>query len=212
VLRDPTSRVRIQSKVMKIGRRPDNDIVVHDLGVSKQHAELRTSPTGRFQVIDLGSHNGTFVNGTRVNQAELQDNDIIAIGHATFRVDGHELIEYLDDGRATFEAHELRVVVHDGGKDKVLLDAVTFPLEERSMMAVIGPAGAGKSTLLNAVTCTTTTTSCGSASAWCRRSPSPTTSSPRRPPSATRPSSASRRTPGPRSATSGWARSSTSCP
>ena len=152
VLREPTSRVRIQSKVMKIGRRPDNDIVVKDLGVSKQHAELRMSPTGRYQIIDLGSHNGTFVNGNRVNQAELKDNDIIAIGHATFRLVGGELIEYVDDGRATFEAHELQVVVHDGGKDKVLLDGITFPLAERSMMAVIGPAGAGKSTLLNALT------------------------------------------------------------
>ncbi|HEY6495303.1 MAG TPA: FHA domain-containing protein [Trebonia sp.] len=152
VLREPTSKVRIASKVMTIGRRPDNDIVVPDLGVSKQHAELRLSPTGRFQIIDLGSHNGTFVNGTRVNQAELKDDDIIAIGHATYRLAGGELIEYLDDGRATFEAHELRVVVHDGGKDKVLLDAITFPLAERSMMAVIGPAGAGKSTLLNALT------------------------------------------------------------
>jgi ABC-type multidrug transport system ATPase subunit len=152
VLRDPTSRVRIASKVMKIGRRPDNDIVVSDLGVSKQHAELRTSPTGRMQIIDLGSHNGTFLNGTRINQAELKDGDILAIGHATFRLVGGELIEYLDDGRATFEAHELQVVVHDGGKDKVLLDGITFPLAERSMMAVIGPAGAGKSTLLNALT------------------------------------------------------------
>jgi ABC-type multidrug transport system ATPase subunit len=152
VLREPTSRVRIQSKVMKIGRRPDNDIMVKDLGVSKQHAELRLSPTGRYQIIDLGSHNGTFVNGTRVNQAELKDNDIIAIGHATFRLVGGELIEYVDDGRATFEAHELRVVVHDDHKDKVLLDGITFPLAERSMMAVIGPAGAGKSTLLNALT------------------------------------------------------------
>ena len=152
VLREPTSKVRIQSKVMKIGRRPDNDIVVSDLGVSKQHAELRLSPTGRYQIIDLGSHNGTFVNGTRVNQAELKDNDIIAIGHATFRLVGGELIEYVDDGRATFEAHELQVVVHDGHKDKVLLDGITFPLAERSMMAVIGPAGAGKSTLLNALT------------------------------------------------------------
>jgi ABC-type multidrug transport system ATPase subunit len=152
VVRDPTSRVRIQSKVMKIGRRPDNDIVVPDIGVSKQHAELRLSPTGRFQIIDLGSHNGTFVNGNRVNEAELKDDDIIAIGHATFRVFGDELIEYLDDGRATFEAHDLQVVVSDGGKQKVLLDGITFPLEERSMMAVIGPAGAGKSTLLNALT------------------------------------------------------------
>jgi ABC-type multidrug transport system ATPase subunit len=152
VLRDPTSRHRIASKVTKIGRRPDNDIVVPDLGVSKEHAELRTSPTGRIQIIDLGSHNGTFVNGTRVNQVELKDGDIIAIGHATFRLIGGELIEYLDDGRATFEAHDLQVVVHDGGKDKVLLDGITFPLAERSMMAVIGPAGAGKSTLLNALT------------------------------------------------------------
>ncbi len=152
VLREPTSKVRIQSKVMKIGRRPDNDIVVSDLGVSKQHAELRLSPTGRYQIIDMGSHNGTFVNGNRINQAELKDNDIIAIGHATFRLVGGELIEYVDDGRATFEAHELRVVVHDGHKDKILLDGITFPLAERSMMAVIGPAGAGKSTLLNALT------------------------------------------------------------
>lgn len=152
VLRDPTSKVRIQSKVMKIGRRPDNDIVVSDLGVSKQHAELRLSPTGRYQILDMGSHNGTFVNGNRINQAELKDNDIIAIGHATFRLVGGELVEYVDDGRATFEAHELQVVVHDGHKDKILLDGITFPLAERSMMAVIGPAGAGKSTLLNALT------------------------------------------------------------
>ena len=152
VIRDPTTRVQLQSKVMRIGRRPDNDIVVSDLGVSKQHAELRKSATGTYQIIDLGSHNGTFVNGARVNQAELSDNDIIAIGHATFRLTGGELIEYVDDGRATFEAHELRVTVGDGGKQKVLLDGITFPLAERSMLAVIGPAGAGKSTLLNALT------------------------------------------------------------
>jgi ABC-type multidrug transport system ATPase subunit/pSer/pThr/pTyr-binding forkhead associated (FHA) protein len=151
VLREPTSKIRVQ-KTMKIGRRPDNDIVVSDLGVSKQHAELRQSATGRYQILDLGSHNGTFVNGTRVNQAELKDNDIIAIGHATFRLVGGELVEYIDDGRAAFEAHELQVVVHDGHKDKILLDGITFPLAERSMMAVIGPAGAGKSTLLNALT------------------------------------------------------------
>jgi ABC-type multidrug transport system ATPase subunit len=150
--RQPTSRLRLQSKVMSIGRRPDNDIVVADLGVSKQHAELRLSPTGRYSIIDLNSHNGTYVNGSRVNQQELNEDDLIAIGHATFRLVGGELIEYVDDGRATFEAHELQVVVNDGGKHKVLLDGITFPLEERSMMAVIGPAGAGKSTLLNALT------------------------------------------------------------
>jgi hypothetical protein len=98
VSRAPTSRVRIQSQAMRIGRRPDNDIVVSDLGVSKQHAELRRSPAGGFTIIDLGSHSGTYVNGTRVYQQELNEGDIIAIGQATFRLAGGELVEYADDG------------------------------------------------------------------------------------------------------------------
>jgi pSer/pThr/pTyr-binding forkhead associated (FHA) protein len=93
VPREPASRIRIQPQVMRIGRRPDNDIIVSDLGVSKQHAELRRSPTGGYSIVDLGSHNGTFVNGTRVTQQELKEGDIIAIGHATFRLVGGELIE-----------------------------------------------------------------------------------------------------------------------
>jgi pSer/pThr/pTyr-binding forkhead associated (FHA) protein len=71
--------------------------------VSKHHAELRQSAAGTYQVIDLGSHNGTFVNGTRVSQAEpieLAENDIITIGHVPFRLAGGELIEHVDDGRA----------------------------------------------------------------------------------------------------------------
>ena len=95
-----SSRIRLQPQVMRIGRRPDNDIVVSDLSVSKQHAELRRSPAGGYSIVDLSSHTGTLVNGTRVNQAELNENDIIAIGHATFRLVGGELIEYVDDGRS----------------------------------------------------------------------------------------------------------------
>ncbi len=151
--REPTSRIQLQAaRVMKIGRRPDNDIVLADLGVSKLHAELRMSPTGRYQIFDLGSHNGTYVNGNQVNQAELTEDDIVSIGHATFRLAGGVLQEYIDEGDVPFEAIDLRVTVPDGGKQKVLLEGVSFPLAERSMMAVIGPAGAGKSTLLNALT------------------------------------------------------------
>jgi pSer/pThr/pTyr-binding forkhead associated (FHA) protein len=54
---------------MRIGRTDDNDLVVDDLGVSRRHAELRKSPTGSYEIIDLGSHNGTFVNGRRVTSA-----------------------------------------------------------------------------------------------------------------------------------------------
>ncbi len=98
VLREPTSRVRIQPQVRRIGRGPDNDIVVMDLGVSKQHAELRRTPAGRYSITDLGSHGGTYVNGTQVSRQELNEGDIIAIGQATLRLAGGQLIEYVGDG------------------------------------------------------------------------------------------------------------------
>jgi len=150
--RRPTARLRLPAKVMRIGRSPENDVVVSDLAVTRRHAELRKSPTGRYEIIDLGSHNGTYVNGVRVDRAELSDEDIIGIGHATFRLADGELREYVDEGNVSFEARDLIVQVSDGGKQKVLLQGITFALPERAFLAVIGPAGAGKTTLLNALT------------------------------------------------------------
>jgi hypothetical protein len=99
VLREPASRVRIGSQVMRIGRSPGSDIIVTDLGVSKHHAELRRSPDGRYSITDLGSHNGTYVNGTRVSQQEVKEGDIIVIGHqAAFRLEGGELTGYASGG------------------------------------------------------------------------------------------------------------------
>jgi FHA domain len=99
VPRDPTSRIPIPSRVKRVGRSPrNNEIIVSDLSVSKQHAELRRTPTGRFLIIDLGSQAGTYVNGTRVSEQELNEGDIVAVGHATFRVAGGELVEYAGDG------------------------------------------------------------------------------------------------------------------
>ncbi len=148
--RRPTARRPLPAKIMRIGRTPENDLIVSDLGVSRKHAELRKSQSGRYQIVDLGSHNGTYVNGERVSGAvELTEDDIISIGHATFRLTDDELREYVDTGDVSFEARELKVLVQG---DKLLLDDVSFPIEERFLVGVIGPSGAGKSTLLNALT------------------------------------------------------------
>jgi FHA domain len=111
VLREPAARVRIQPQVRRIGRHPGNDIVVSDLGVSKRHAELRRSLAGRYEIIDLGSHRGTYVNGTRVSQQELNEGDIIGIGHATLRLAGGELTEYADAGAAEYVPAEAKTVL-----------------------------------------------------------------------------------------------------
>ncbi len=97
--RRPTQRVRLSDKPVRIGRTPDNDLVVSDLDFSRHHAELRKSPAGNYEIIDLGSHNGILVNGKRVSHATLTDQDIVTIGHSTFRLAEGELWQFADDSQ-----------------------------------------------------------------------------------------------------------------
>jgi len=148
--RRPTQRLKLPAQVMRIGRASGNDLVLTgDMEASKQHAELRKSPTGSYEIIDLGSHNGTFVNGERVSRKLLSDSDIVSIGRSTFRLASGELRQFVDEGNIGFSAEDLVVKVSGG---KILLNRVSFPIPERCLLGVIGPSGAGKSTLLGALT------------------------------------------------------------
>ena len=146
--REPSVIRQLPTKVLRIGRAPDNDIVVSDLSVSRHHAELRRTASG-YQIVDLDSHNGTFVNGQQVGSAPLAEGDIVGIGPSTFRLSGSELQEFVDTGDISLVARDLTVTLGNG---KVLLDHVSFPLGERCLLGIIGPSGAGKSTLLGALT------------------------------------------------------------
>jgi FHA domain len=66
-----------------IGRTPDNQIVVPIREVSRRHAEIVLTEGG-YMVKDLGSPNGTFVNGERISEHRLQDEDRIAMGGQVF--------------------------------------------------------------------------------------------------------------------------------
>ncbi|MFE9793679.1 FHA domain-containing protein [Streptomyces goshikiensis] len=138
--------------VMRIGRALENELVVSDLQVSRLHAEFRSMPGERFEIHDLGSHNGTYVNGqplAKSGSAVLGPNDIVGVGHSTFRIVGDRLEEFVDTGDVSFSARHLTVTV-DGGKQ--ILKDVTFGVPEKSLIGVIGPSGSGKSTLLKALT------------------------------------------------------------
>jgi hypothetical protein len=64
--------------VINIGRRLDNQLVIDDPRVSRNHAQLR-SIKGRFVVFDLNSTGGTFVNGQRTSQSVLYPGDVISL-------------------------------------------------------------------------------------------------------------------------------------
>lgn len=70
-----------QETPITVGRNPSCVIVVESVGVSRQHAELRTPDDGMtWEVVDLGSANGTWVNGERITSATLRDKDSIVCG------------------------------------------------------------------------------------------------------------------------------------
>ncbi|MEU0630169.1 FHA domain-containing protein [Streptomyces sp. NPDC005989] len=151
--RSPTTFHQLAlGRVMRIGRALENELVVSDLQVSRHHAEFHATPDGRFEIRDLGSHNGTYVNGqplSKSGSALIGPNDIVGVGHSTFRLVGDRLEEFVDTGEVSFSARHLTVTV-DGGKQ--ILKDVSFGVPEKSLVAVIGPSGSGKSTLLKALT------------------------------------------------------------
>jgi ABC-type multidrug transport system ATPase subunit/pSer/pThr/pTyr-binding forkhead associated (FHA) protein len=153
VLFRPTGRYQVQQKAIKIGRLPTNDVVVDDLGVSRVHAELRPLPGGGHELVDLGSHNGTYVNGQRIDKKILaEQTDLVSIGHSTFILVAGQLLEFVDQGGISFTAEGLKVFRPNGKNPPKLTLDIDFPVPEKCLMAVVGPSGAGKSTLLGALT------------------------------------------------------------
>lgn len=77
-------RIAVTDEPVVIGRLSTCDIALGDPQVSRRHAEVRRDPEG-FAVFDLGSTNGTVVNGTTVRERRLVDGDELHIGSATIR-------------------------------------------------------------------------------------------------------------------------------
>jgi hypothetical protein len=70
---------RLDASITVIGRSTDADVVVDDAGVSRRHAEVHLID-GRARVIDLGSTNGTYVDGERVHAGNLTEGSTITVG------------------------------------------------------------------------------------------------------------------------------------
>ena len=68
----------LEKPVINIGRNSSNHLVINDLRVSRNHAQIRTFPDG-FIIFDIGSSGGTYINGERVSQHKLQAGDVISL-------------------------------------------------------------------------------------------------------------------------------------
>jgi hypothetical protein len=85
VMRGPNagSTFHLDNDLTTAGRHPDSDIFLDDVTVSRRHAEFYREPAehgSRFTVRDVGSLNGTYVNGSRIEEAELAGGEEVQIG------------------------------------------------------------------------------------------------------------------------------------
>jgi adenylate cyclase len=84
---DPDKPVfELRGEVLRIGRFPDNDVVLSDALASRRHAEVRKQGD-HYRVVDLKSLNGIYVNNLKVEDEQLSHGDVIAIGEARFFFD-----------------------------------------------------------------------------------------------------------------------------
>ncbi|MDD5309113.1 MAG: ATP-binding cassette domain-containing protein [Deltaproteobacteria bacterium] len=145
----PTELLKPPKGRLTIGRAADNDHVIDHPMVSKHHARLTLKSEG-YLLEDLGSGNGTFVNGERLEAPRiLRPDDTFQVGPARMRigVDGQVAS---DDLRlsARIEVQGVTYDIPKGSKTLRLLRNVSFTIEPGEFVALMGPAGAGKTTLM----------------------------------------------------------------
>lgn len=93
-------RYRISGhRSIKIGRLPENDIVIEDTAVSGVHAEIEPEGETTFYLTDFNSRNGTFVNKELVISRKLQHDDMISIGQ-------HDLVFTYNEGECSVDECE----------------------------------------------------------------------------------------------------------
>ena len=135
-----------RKRQITIGRNSDCDIILDSDTVSRYHASVRILNDGTYSIKDLGSRNGTFINGKKVKGVtKILLTDKIYIGRHQLSLKGEakDLSEEL-----AITAIGIEKTYSNGVK---ALKRMDLSVPSKSLLAVMGPSGCGKSTLLKAL-------------------------------------------------------------
>ncbi|MBK7120336.1 MAG: FHA domain-containing protein [Comamonadaceae bacterium] len=80
-----TQHVHLIKDRTTLGRRHHNDVALSDLSVSGMHCVFEREDSGAIWLTDVGSTNGTYVNGERIQRRQLEDQDVVTVGIYSIR-------------------------------------------------------------------------------------------------------------------------------
>lgn len=140
-----------------LGRDKDvAQLVLDSPKVSRRHAEVEIRSQNDLRIRDLGSANGTFVNGVRISGwTSVGPTDRVSLGqiHLTL-VPGQPVRRTVYHGNIRLEARSVDIVVPDKkakGGTKTLVNGVSLTIMPSELVGLMGPSGAGKTTFLKAL-------------------------------------------------------------
>ena len=133
--------------VIRLGRAPDNNFVLDAPSVSRYHAMLSYENGTQPILTDLGSTNGTFVNGQLLNEPrQLTPEDLIFLGGFLLHVDGRTVKQH-DLSASSITARHISKTIDN----KTILQDISLAIKPREFIGLMGPSGCGKSTLMDAL-------------------------------------------------------------
>jgi ABC transport system ATP-binding/permease protein len=148
--------LKLDKPVIHVGRVAEgNDLVLQHPTVSSKHARLTRQPDGSVLVQDLGSTNGTFIDGERITAqgAVAKAGQRIGFGGLQIVLGADGKIANAGRAKVRLDLMDVGLVVSDrgSGKPRALLDRVKMSIFPGELVGMLGPSGAGKSTLLMSV-------------------------------------------------------------
>jgi ABC-type multidrug transport system ATPase subunit/pSer/pThr/pTyr-binding forkhead associated (FHA) protein len=136
-----------QIPVIRLGRAPDNNFILDAPSVSRHHAVLSYEQGSQPVLTDLGSTNGTFVNGQLLTEPhQLSPEDLIFLGGFLLHVDGRTIKQH-DLSASSITAQNINKSING----KTILKDISLAIQPREFIGLMGPSGCGKSTLMDAL-------------------------------------------------------------
>lgn len=151
--RSDPKKISIPEGEIIFGRDPDCSVPLNFPQISWHHAQLTRDPNSSV-LKDLGSTNGTYVNGKRIKQCKVTQDDTIAFGSFEFKLtEDHRIVKRNFQGDIRIDADNITVQVWDKkeSKSKTLLDNISLSIYPSEFVGLMGPSGAGKTTLMLAL-------------------------------------------------------------